>query len=705
MKTNSAILLAGILCGGFCSAQTSQNFGDATGEIHPNVGNHPHLDISSVVVTASADGSTITFRINLSGNPVTTDWGKYLIGIRSGVGGATAGNGWGRPINFAPGMTHWIGSWVDGGNGGQTWTYSSGSWSQSGSPGITKDATGVTLTESAANLGLVAGETMTFDVYSSGGSGADSAVDALSASSASITGWSGPYSTGLSSAASNAALQFTMPGELTFANWITGFGLAPADQDPGDDPDGDGLTNQQEFDADLDLNPNSDDTDFDSLTDDLEDGSMVYNGPSDTGTFPAIFDSDGDGYGDGDEVSGASLGFVSDPTVRNFGTMTVAGNFPEDAGEHFAADGSLINTDMTRTADVDLIGQFGWTLDYRVGVLGERKYKFVGDHNWNNSWGVGGASGSDIPATFSATGIHRWTFNSKNTAYSLQRVTFASQASFLAAYGLPAAGDADLDGVANGDEFAANTDPLNPDTDGDGKPDNTDPFPLVPGRNVVFSVNMNVQEALGNFNPATETVTVDFFDGIVGPLADLVLSDPDEDGIFTGTLSDLAGATNLNSGGYKFKIVKPGDDLFENSIGNRSFVLGAGNPAQTLPTVYFDNLANTYIAWAATNAGGQAANLDFDFDGVPNGVEFFMGETGSTFTANPGVIANVVTWPKSDTYTGTYGVNYVVQTSGNLSTWTDVAISSPNLNNGDPLQYTLPANSAPLFVRLKVVAP
>ncbi|WP_395803534.1 Ig-like domain-containing protein, partial [Daejeonella sp.] len=40
--------------------------------------------------------------------------------------------------------------------------------------------------------------------------------------------------------------------------------------------------------------------------------------------------------------------------------------------------------------------------------------------------------------------------------------------------------DCDGDGLSNGTEITGGTDPLNPDTDGDGNPDNTDPNPNVP---------------------------------------------------------------------------------------------------------------------------------------------------------------------------------------------------------------------------------
>lgn len=710
MKLKHSLLLAGIPLIGLCAAQTSQSYSDTTGDIDSNIGNHPHLDITSVDVTVNAAETQITFRINLAGSPLDspngTNWGKYLVAIRSNAGGASTGNAWGRPINFASGMTHWIGTWADAGGdacGGGTSTYSAPSWGGTSGPTVTKDATGITIVETVANLALGPGEVFSFDVYTSGGGNPDSAVDALSASAASITGWAGPYTTNAVGAGTNAALQFTMPGTSAFTTWVGGFGLDPLDQDPEDDPDNDGLTNQQEFDADLDLNPSLPDTDSDNLTDDLEDGSMVYNGVSDPGTFPAIFDSDGDGFGDGDEVNGAAMGFEADPTERNFNTLTVAGDFPENSGQHFAADGSAIGTDMTRTADTDLTGQFGWTLDYRVGVLGLKKYKFVGDHDWNNSWGVGGASGSDVFATFSATGIHRWAFNSKTDAYSLARVNFASQGDYLTAYGLSAGADEDSDGVLNEDEFAEMTDPKNPDTDGDGKSDLIDADPLNPIRNVEFRVNMKVQQGLQNFDPENDSVAVDFFDGVVAPLADLPLSDPDGDGIYTGTLPDLAGATDLNSGGYKFKMVKTGGDTFENSISNRSFTLGGGNPTQVLATVYFDNNSSLpYGSWAAAYAGSGAASADSDGDGVENGVEYFMGETGSSFTANPQPNAvGLISWPRDPAATD---AAFMVWTSPDLSFWTDVTASA-DVSDPNSVKFTIPDNLPRNFVRFSVTVP
>ena len=106
--------------------------------------------------------------------------------------------------------------------------------------------------------------------------------------------------------------------------------------------------------------------------------------------------------------------------------------------------------------------------------------------------------------------------------------------------------------------------------------------------------------------------------------------------------------------------------------------------------------ADDYAAWATTN-GATTAELDHDNDGVENGVEYFMGETGSSFTAMPGLDAtNTIIWPASGTYEGTYEV----QTSPDLVTWTNV--DPKPLPSGGNLSYTLPTGEVKLFLRLLV---
>ena len=60
---------------------------------------------------------------------------------------------------------------------------------------------------------------------------------------------------------------------------------------------------------------------------------------------------------------------------------------------------------------------------------------------------------------------------------------------------------------------------------------------------------------------------------------------------------------------------------------------------------------------ATANAPGQTIGEDHDGDGVDNGVEYFMGHSGSAFTANPAPAGGVVTWLMSSQYTGTYGTD------------------------------------------------
>jgi hypothetical protein len=109
----------------------------------------------------------------------------------------------------------------------------------------------------------------------------------------------------------------------------------------------------------------------------------------------------------------------------------------------------------------------------------------------------------------------------------------------------------------------------------------------------------------------------------------------------------------------------------------------------------------SYATWAATNAGDQAADLDWDSDGVSNGVEFFMNAAPG-FTANPGLDgSNKVTWINGDNIPSTgYGTQFVVQISTDLVTWEDVGESGLE-DNGGSLSYIV-TGEGKQFVRLKV---
>lgn len=174
-------------------------YSDSTGDLFNN--SFGHLDITSVEVNNNA--TDLIFKINLNGDPVATDWGKYMIGFDSVAGGDTTGNGWGRPISMPSGMDYWVGSWADSGNGAELWKYNAGwsltyaTYTPTNAISFSKDTSSVTITLKLADLGLSVGNSFDFDIYTSGGGGGDSAVDALANPSQSISDWPGPYSSTL----------------------------------------------------------------------------------------------------------------------------------------------------------------------------------------------------------------------------------------------------------------------------------------------------------------------------------------------------------------------------------------------------------------------------------------------------------------------------------------------------------------------------
>ena len=111
-----------------------------------------------------------------------------------------------------------------------------------------------------------------------------------------------------------------------------------------------------------------------------------------------------------------------------------------------------------------------------------------------------------------------------------------------------------------------------------------------------------------------------------------------------------------------------------------------------------------YATWASANAGGQTAGEDFDHDGVPNGVEYFMGTTGSSFTRNPSVVTNgsvrTVTWP----HVGVVA-SFEVEVSDNLIDWAPASpsdVTEDTTATPHTVTYTLPSSSTTTFCRLKV---
>jgi len=102
-----------------------------------------------------------------------------------------------------------------------------------------------------------------------------------------------------------------------------------------------------------------------------------------------------------------------------------------------------------------------------------------------------------------------------------------------------------------------------------------------------------------------------------------------------------------------------------------------------------------YQTWADANAGGQAANLDYNNDGVQNGIAYFMGMNG--LATNPGVEGGKVTWPRVGTVS-----SFEVQVSTNLTDWSH-APSGVDTSDPGKVVYTLPVGASRTFCRLSVV--
>jgi hypothetical protein len=121
--------------------------------------------------------------------------------------------------------------------------------------------------------------------------------------------------------------------------------------------------------------------------------------------------------------------------------------------------------------------------------------------------------------------------------------------------------------------------------------------------------------------------------------------------------------------------------------------------------------ATGYATWAGANSISLIPSEDTNNDGVANGVAYFMNVTG--LATNPAINGTTkkVTWPNGGNINSDqYGIQFVVQTSSDLQTWTNVLVGDPNLINTSAvvsppsdgeLSYTL-TGASPQFARLKV---
>jgi hypothetical protein len=237
------------------------------------------------------------------------------------------------------------------------------------------------------------------------------------------------------------------------------------------------------------------------------------------------------------------------------------------------------------------------------------------------------------------------------------------------------------------------------------------------------TIGARVESNMGTFEGGTlipsETFLVLFSSNLNNGLQTAtmwVLNEDQFDNFKTGNLTEAAlnaAAVGTGSSNVYARATTQGQGDVLDPVNNLKFMAFGGYSAGGI-LVSFDELRLSqtslddvtplktgffFTDWSAANAPGQTAEQDHDNDGVENGIEYFMGETGSSFTTMPGLDAtNTVSWPMDPAYAGTYEV----QTSTDLVTWTNV--DPQPAPSGGTLSYTLPtgAPGGKSFVRLLV---
>ena len=166
-------------------------------------------------------------------------------------------------------------------------------------------------------------------------------------------------------------------------------------------------------------------------------------------------------------------------------------------------------------------------------------------------------------------------------------------------------------------------------------------------------------------------------------------------GVVQPTGTEVVGSMDLGSGPVADGTYGATDSGATN-IDDTHFVGTAG-------VIQVQSATGGYSSWSS-NVSGQTADLDFNDDGVDNGIAYFMNNTGAI--SLPGIVGGAVTWSNGGNIAASqYGTQYVVQTSQDLVDWTDVPSGSLTTNTSGPggsLTYTLPTGQDNWFVRLVV---
>lgn len=177
-----------------------------------------------------------------------------------------------------------------------------------------------------------------------------------------------------------------------------------------------------------------------------------------------------------------------------------------------------------------------------------------------------------------------------------------------------------------------------------------------------------------------------------------------DDFIFTGLSGLTAGTFKLITAGGISGTLDPAK--LTGTVGSFNATLAInGNDLEL-------TLTSPFTTWQSIN--GASGNLagDHDNDGVPDGIEYFLGgpngnTTGQTLlpgiTDNSGTLS--ITWTMGAGYPGSYGTTFVVESTDTLSGVWNTEILGVNVTLvGSNVTYTFPASGTRRFVRLKIIS-
>ena len=159
-----------------------------------------------------------------------------------------------------------------------------------------------------------------------------------------------------------------------------------------------------------------------------------------------------------------------------------------------------------------------------------------------------------------------------------------------------------------------------------------------------------------------------------------------------GTTSFIVGRT-LNDSNLKGWI----DDLL---IAGRAWT--AGEVTAYHLGAYGPGTAS-YGSWASNNGAGPDPREDSNHNGVPNGIEYFMGATAANPATLPSLVNTAGTWTWTIPYDPAAAASHYFQVSANLQSWTPLSPGNPAVAAlTDPARLRLTLPSGMRFCRLVV---